>query len=104
MYVYLASITSSSSGPLDKCKQHSTDLQTAVSHQVNTATYCVHSNIQLTGTILTVMSTTDALRLQTSEMSSQSIFVVRREGGPDILTITDMLIFQATQKYKYSYK
>lgn len=71
MHVYLASITSSSSGPLGKCKQHSTHLQTAVSHRVNTVTYCVHSHIQITGTILTANTTTDALHLQTFQMSSQ---------------------------------
>lgn len=42
-------------------------------HRVNTATYCVHSTIQLTGTISTASTTIDALRLQTSEMSSRWI-------------------------------
>lgn len=70
-------ITSSSSGPLDKCK-HSTHLQTAVFHQVNAATYCVHSNIQITGTILTASTTTDALRLQTFERPVNGFLTVRR--------------------------
>lgn len=34
--------------------QHSTHLQTAVSHR-RTATYCVHSHTQITGTILTAL-------------------------------------------------
>lgn len=75
MYVYLASITSSSSGPLGKCKQHSTHLQAAVSHRVNIVTYCVRSHIQITGTILTANTTTDALRLQTFQMSSQWVLL-----------------------------
>lgn len=55
------------------CKQHSTHLQTAVSHQVITATHCGHSNIQITGTILTANTIADALHLQTFEMFSQWI-------------------------------
>lgn len=105
MYVYLASITSLSSGPLEKCKQHSTHLQTAVSCQVNTATYCVHSNIQITGTILTANTTTDALQLQTFEMSN-GFLTVRRWGQPDTANVTDMLIlFPKKENMKfYCYK
>lgn len=63
--VYLASTTSSSSGPFNECKRRSTHSQTAVSHQANT--HCVHWNIQVTATISTANTTTGALHLQTLE-------------------------------------
>lgn len=103
MYDYLASITCSSSGPLDKCKQHSIDLQTAVSHQVNTAMHCVHSNVQITGTILTASSTTDALL--TFEMSSQLIFiVVGLGGGVGRYTVLTIMIMPEMKLWHTCYK
>lgn len=74
MYGYLASITSSRSGPFNKCKQHSTHSQAAVCHRVNTAVHGHHSNMQITGMILTANTTTDTLHLQKSDVSTRSDF------------------------------
>lgn len=75
MYVYLASISSSSSGPLVKCKQHSTHFTNccvSLSRHGN-----VHWHVHVTGTILTANTTADALHLRTPEMSSQFLIVSR---------------------------
>lgn len=63
-----------------------------MSHQVNTAMHCVHSNIQITGTILTANTTTDALHPHLKHPVSENI-IVRRRGRPDVVNVTDMLIF-----------
>lgn len=83
--VYLASTTSSSSGPFIECKRHSTHSQTAVSHQANT--HCVHWNIQVTATISTSNTTTGALHLQTLERLPDFL-----TWGGDVENVTDMLI------------
>lgn len=102
MHVYMASICSSSSGPLMKCKRHSTHFTNCC---VSLRQHCnAHSHIHWTGMILWYWpqnTTADALHLRTSECPLSGFLTVSGWWRPDKLVMSQICWFFFSPQSKF---